>query len=111
MAMKPGKIGISFRRIASVISIFSLLLTVQVATTAFAADGDAPPKSGSAAGGAGNPDKTAAAAGRAGEEAGRSVSRGVSAGTIAFSLAMVAGTIAIGVATFGGGDTTTPAHH
>jgi len=40
------------------------------------------------------------------------VTSGMSVGTIGFSLAMVAGTIAIGIATLGGeGGSTTPAHH
>jgi len=52
-----------------------------------------------------------AAAGKVGEEAGKSVSGGVSVGTIVFSVAMIAATIAIGVIAIGGGSTTTATNH
>lgn len=102
---------ISFRKTVSVLSIASFLTVAQWATTTFAAERDLGPKGRNAAGETGMPETSATAAAKAGEEAGKTVSQGLSIGTIGFSLAMVAGTIAIAVTALGGGNTTTSGHH
>jgi hypothetical protein len=109
--MRAGKGEISFKKTVFILSIATFLTAAQVAGTTFAEDWPVWPKGGNQANEIAKPETPeTAAAGIEGEEAGRTVAGGLSAGTIGFSAAMVAGAIAVGIATFsGGGNSTT--HH
>jgi hypothetical protein len=108
--MKTEKSEISLKKIVSILSIASFLTVAQVATTTFAEEWQLWPKGRNPAADNGKPETPeTAAAGIAGEEAGKTVDDGLSAGTIGFSAAVVAVTIAIGITVFSGGSSA--AHH
>ena len=111
--MKNLKGNISLKRILSVLTIASFLATAQgVGGTAFAQEPQPGPGGRIRAAEPGGPQTPeTAAAGSVGEEAGKAVAGGVSVGTIVFSVAMVAATVAIGVMALGGGSTTTTTNH
>jgi hypothetical protein len=104
---------ISLKSILSVLTIASFLTVAQGALRTALAQEVKPGSGGRIlATEPGSPQTPeAAAAGKVGEEAGKTVAGGVSVGTIVFSVAMVAATIAIGVIAIGGGSTTTTTNH
>jgi hypothetical protein len=108
--MKTRKGGISLKNIVSILTIAAFFTVAQgAAMFAFAADEwETWPRKKAPATETGAPGP----AGMAGEEAGKKVSGGISAGTIGWAAAIAAGLIVIGVAAGGGGggSTTTPAH-
>jgi hypothetical protein len=108
--MKTQKGGISLKNIVSILSIAAFLTVAQgAAMSAFAAEEwETWPKKKAPATETGAPE----AAGMAGEEAGKKVSGGISAGTIGWTVAIVAGVVLIAVAAGGGGggSSTPPSH-
>lgn len=119
--MKIRKSGISFGNVVSILSIASFLIVSQGAMmNASAAEWELWPKGRGKATPAGEPVKKEEAppakpetpeekaAAKAGEEAGKTVAAGATAGTIGKVALIAAGILAIGLAAAGG---STPSHH
>ncbi len=108
--MKTPEGGISLKHIVSIVTIALFLTVAQgAAMSAFAAETwELWPKGRGEATESGAP----APAGKAGEEAGKKVSKGISAGTIGWTVAILAGVAVIAVAAGGGGgSSSTPPNH
>jgi hypothetical protein len=108
--VKSVKRGTPWKRAFSLLSIALFLTVAQGHAMSVFAEDNGNPK------GAVPPVQTVppetTAAGKAGGEAGKTVAKGVSTGTIGKGVALAAGILAIAIAASGGeGSTTTPAHH
>lgn len=110
--MKMKKVNLSRKNVVSLLSILLLVFASGPVVNANAADWELWPRGRDEAPGTAKPE--AAATEKAGEEGGKAVSAGVSAGTIGKAAAIVAGIVVIAVAAGsgggGGGTSTTPAH-
>ncbi len=115
ICMNIRKSGISFRYVVSLIAIASFLIVSQGAMmAASAAEWELWPKGRGKEGPpavekkeAGTPE--AAAAATAGEQAGKTVAAGSTAGTVGYVVLIAAGAAGVGLALAGG--TSTTAHH